>query len=95
MKKKAELNVIVPDALEPTFANSIRITHKDDEFSLMFVQTIPNTDQARAKAIISITPQHAKRLLKALKSNIKIYEGRYGKIKLVEEPEKPSDVEVA
>ena len=85
-QKMAELRVDVPNTLEPTFANNIIINHKDDEFCLTFIQTIPHANVAKAKAIIAITPQHAKRLLNALQENIKKYEGRFGEIKLPEVP---------
>lgn len=86
--KKKELNIRVPESLAPTFANMIAITHSDDEFSLRFVHRVHGTNRAEAKAIVSITPKHAKRLLKALKNNIQKYEKQFGKIDLPEEPER-------
>ena len=76
----------LPSTLEPTFANNIVINHKDDEFCLTFMQTIPNTNVAKVKAIVAITPPHAKRLLRALDENVKKYESRFGEIKLPEAP---------
>jgi len=85
-QKMPELRVDVPSTLEPTFANNIIINHKDDEFCLTFIQTIPQANVAKAKAIIAVTPQHAKRLLNALQANIKKYEDKFGEIKLPEVP---------
>jgi hypothetical protein len=39
------------------------------------------------KAIVSLTPQHTKRFLNALKDNIRKYEQTFGEIKLIEEKE--------
>lgn len=90
-----ELNVDIPQDVEPTYANLAQISHKDDEFTLNFLHRIPNTDQAKAKSIVTITPQHAKRLLKALKDNIQKYESKFGKIELPEEADESRDVEIA
>jgi hypothetical protein len=87
MKKKEqkEINVKIPSNLEPVYANSIRIDHKDDEFTLSFFQMVPMVNKGHMKAIVAITPQHAKRLLKALQDNIRKYEDRFGEIELPEE----------
>ncbi len=90
-----KINVKIPDKLEAQFANMIQIAHKDDEFCLTFIHGAPTLPLKTAKAIISITPSHAKRLLKELKLNIQKYEKKYGEIKLAEEPEKPSNEEIA
>ncbi|OKY77295.1 MAG: Hypothetical protein, DUF3467 family [Candidatus Methanohalarchaeum thermophilum] len=91
-----ELNVNIPEETQPTYANLVQISHKDDEFTLNFLHRIPNTNQANAKAIVSITPQHAKRLKRALEQNIQKYESKFGKIDLPEEEEKEHhDVEIA
>ncbi len=54
--------------------------------------------EAQGRAIVTITPQHAKRLLRALSANLKRYEATYGEIKLPEDGgarEESSNVEVA
>lgn len=61
--------------------------HSDDEFSLHFAQTLPGTNRAEAKAIVSLTPSHAKRLLKAIEREIHDFESKFGEIELPEEPE--------
>jgi hypothetical protein len=43
---------------------------------------------------VAITPQHAKRLLNALRANIQNYEGSYGEIKLPEALEVKSGTNV-
>ncbi|MDY6965592.1 MAG: DUF3467 domain-containing protein [Halobacteriota archaeon] len=85
---KTEINVEIPGNLQPVYSNSIQINHKDDEFTLSFVQMIPMTNKGHMKAVVAITPKHAKRLLRALQDNIKKYEGRFGEIELPEEKNK-------
>ncbi len=45
---------------------------------------MPNVPKAKVKARIVLTPQHAKRLLHALRDNVQKYTVQFGKI---EEPE--------
>jgi hypothetical protein len=47
---------------------------------------MPNVPKAKVKARIILTPQHAKRLLKALNENVSKYEHQYGTI---QDPEPP------
>ncbi len=100
MNKKAnvqQLSVKMPDTLEPVYSNMIRISHKDDEFTLTFLHRMPETNLAMGRAMVTITPQHAKRLLRALTANLQKYESTFGEIKLLEdtEPKENSNVEVA
>ncbi|PTD93888.1 DUF3467 domain-containing protein [archaeon SCG-AAA382B04] len=92
---KDKLNVNISEDVEPQYSNLVQISHKDDEFTLNFLHKIPNTKQARAKSIVTITPQHAKRLVKALTDNLQKYESKFGKIDLPEEAEESRDVEIA
>ncbi|KXA94514.1 hypothetical protein AKJ65_04185 [candidate division MSBL1 archaeon SCGC-AAA259E19] len=93
--KEQELQIKMPEGLSPVFSNAARVLHSDDEFSLHFAQTIPGTNRAEAKAIVSLTPSHAKRLLKAIEREIQDFESKFGEIELPEEPgskEKPDYV---
>lgn len=90
-----KINVNIPEDLDPVYSNMVQISHKDDEFTLNFVHRVPRTNQAKAKSIVSITPQHAKRLYKALENNIKKYESHFGNISLPEESDESRDVEIA
>ncbi|HOT07745.1 MAG: hypothetical protein A4E45_00659 [Methanosaeta sp. PtaB.Bin039] len=96
--KSTQLSVKIPEGLEPVYSNLISIRHSDDEVTLTFLHKIPETNMAVGRAIVAITPQHAKRLLNALKVNIQRYESVYGEIKLPEAPVMPKEdnnVEVA
>ena len=61
-----EIQVQMPPDLDPVYSNMIQIAFKDDEFTFLFLHQIPGTNQARAKAIVSISPRHAKSLLAVL-----------------------------
>ena len=45
---------------------------------------MPGAPKAKVKARLILTPQHAKRLLKALRDNIGKYESVHGEIKVPE-----------
>ncbi|HJJ48068.1 MAG TPA: DUF3467 domain-containing protein [Methanocorpusculum sp.] len=75
-----EINVQIPPALDPVYSNMIQIAFKDDEFTMMFLHQLPSVNQARAKAIVSISPQHAKKLLAALEKSVADYEAKFGSI---------------
>lgn len=75
-----EINVQIPPTLDPVYSNMIQIAFKDDEFTMMFLHQLPSVNQAKAKAIVSISPQHAKKLLAALEKSITDYEAKFGQI---------------
>ncbi len=81
------LNIELPeDVAEGIYSNLAIISHSNAEFVVDFIRLMPNVPKARVKSRIILTPQHAKRLLYALKDNIHKYEMQFGKI---EEPEHP------
>jgi hypothetical protein len=75
-----EIAVNIPQTLDPVYSNMIQIAYKDDEFTFVFLHQIPGVNQARAKAIVSITPQHAKNLLAVFTKTFSDYEAKFGKI---------------
>lgn len=72
------------DMAEGTYSNLAIITHSNAEFVLDFINLMPNSPKAKVKARIVQTPQHAKRLLKALAENVKKFEQLHGPIKDLE-----------
>jgi hypothetical protein len=50
---------------------------------------MPGTPKSKVKSRIILTPQHAKRLMKALTENISRYESANGSIKDIEEVQIP------
>jgi hypothetical protein len=75
-----EISVNIPPTLDPVYSNMIQIAYKDAEFTFMFLHQLPQVNQARAKAIVSITPSHAKNLLGVLTKTVADYESKFGKI---------------
>lgn len=72
-----ELNEEVADGI---YSNLAIITHSNAEFVLDFVRVMPGMPKARVKSRIVLTPQHAKRLLRALADNIEKYESVHGTV---------------
>lgn len=69
------------DIAEGTYSNLAIITHSQSEFVIDFVKIMPGIPKARVKSRILLTPQHAKRLARALAENINKFEQLNGKIK--------------
>jgi hypothetical protein len=83
--QEQQLNIELPENIsDGTYANLAIITHSFAEFVLDFVNVMPNVPKARVKARIVMTPQHTKRLMRALVENVKRFEAQYGPIKDME-----------
>ncbi|MBW3517699.1 DUF3467 domain-containing protein [Flavobacterium sp. NKUCC04_CG] len=70
---------------EGTYSNLAIINHSNTEFVVDFISVMPGVPKAKVKSRIILTPQHAKRLLKALEENIHRFEAANGEIKEVEQ----------
>lgn len=80
-----QLNIELSEEMaEGVYANLAIITHSNAEFVVDFVNVMPGTPKAKVKSRIILTPQHAKRFMKALSDNIKKYESANGSIQDVE-----------
>ncbi len=80
-KQAPQLNIELPEEVaEGIYSNLAIIAHSHSEFVLDFIRMMPNMPKAKVKARLILTPQHAKRLLRALADNVKKYEGQFGKI---------------
>lgn len=66
------------DIADGIYSNLAIISHSHSEFVLDFVRLMPNVPKAKVKSRIVLTPQHAKRLLKALHDNLNKYENQFG-----------------
>jgi hypothetical protein len=85
-----QLNIeISEDIAEGEYANLAIITHSHAEFVIDFVNVMPGTPNSKVKARIILTPQHAKRFMKALTENIARFEAANGTIKDLEEIQLP------
>ncbi|HIS10042.1 MAG TPA: DUF3467 domain-containing protein [Candidatus Avibacteroides excrementipullorum] len=68
-----------------TYSNLAMVAHSQSEFVLDFLRVVPGVKTARVHSRIIMTPEHAKRLLRALGENIKNYEHVNGEIRLPED----------
>jgi Protein of unknown function (DUF3467) len=74
---------------EGIYSNLAVISHSNAEFVVDFIRMMPNVPKARVKARIILTPQHAKRLLMALRENIQKYEKQFGQVEESDQPFPP------
>lgn len=76
-----QLNIeLSEEVAQGTYSNLAIITHSPSEFVLDFVRVVPGVPKAQVKSRIILTPDHAKRLMKALQDNLQKYESIYGTI---------------
>lgn len=74
-----EMNIeLSADVADGIYSNLAIISHSPNEFIIDFVSIMPGVPKARVKSRIILTPQNAKRLLKALENNIKTFEKTHG-----------------
>ncbi len=79
--KQNQISIDLPeDMADGVYANLAIISHSHSEFVLDFIRMLPNIPKARVKSRVIVTPEHAKRFLKALEDNIKKYEAQHGTI---------------
>jgi hypothetical protein len=85
-----QLNIeISEEVAEGDYANLAIITHSHAEFVIDFVNVMPGTPKSKVKSRIILTPQHAKRFMKALTENITRFEAMNGKIQDLEDVQIP------
>ena len=88
-KNPNQINIELSEEIaEGIYSNLAMIAHSNSEFVIDFIRLMPGVPKAKVKARIVITPEHAKRLLLALKDNIDKYEQTFGAIKKTEEAPK-------
>lgn len=80
-----QLNIELSEEMsDGIYANLAVITHSNAEFVIDFINVMPGSPKAKVKSRIILTPQHSKRLMKALTENVKKFEQVHGVIKDVE-----------
>jgi len=76
-----QINIeLAEEVAEGTYVNLAMIAHSNSEFVVDFIRVMPGLPKARVKSRVILTPEHAKRLLEALKDNIQKYEANFGNI---------------
>src|ERR1035437_5130369 len=82
-----QLNIELSEEIaEGIYSNLAIITRSNSEFVIDFIKMLPGVPKAKVKSRIVLTPQHAKRLMKALKDNISKFEQAHGAIKDTDMP---------
>jgi len=85
-----QLNIEISEEIaEGVYANLAIITHSHAEFVVDFVNVMPGTPKSKVKSRIILTPQHAKRFMKAMQDNIAKFESVNGPIKDLDEMQLP------
>lgn len=87
---EGKLNIeLTEEVAEGVYSNLAIISHSSSEFVLDFIKVLPGLPKAKVKSRIMMTPQHAKRLMKALQDNIMKFESQNGGIKESDGPQFP------
>ncbi|WP_395077844.1 DUF3467 domain-containing protein [Flavobacterium sp.] len=80
-QQQGQINIELDEnTAEGIYSNLAIINHSNTEFVLDFVNIMPGVPKAKVKSRIILTPQHAKRLVKAIAENIQRFESVNGKI---------------
>jgi hypothetical protein len=85
-QKQNQLNIEISEEIaDGIYSNFAILTHSHAEFVLDFIKIVPGAPKAKVKSRIIMTPQHAKRLMRALADNISKFEQNFGEIKDIEQ----------
>lgn len=88
--KQGQINIELDEKVaQGTYSNLAIINHSASEFVLDFVNIMPGIPKSKVKSRIILTPQHAKRLAKAIGENVKRFEKAHGEIKDYDKPPMP------
>jgi hypothetical protein len=86
-KKPKQINIELDEkTAEGTYSNLAIINHSASEFVIDFISMMPGAPKAKVKSRIVLTPQHAKKFLKALNDNVARFENAHGTIKDYDQP---------
>lgn len=89
-KRPNQLNIeIGEEVADGIYSNLAIITHSNSEFVLDFVRVMPGVPKAKVRSRILLTPQHAKRLMRALADNLRKFESVHGEIREADMPDVP------
>ncbi len=90
LQKKGQINIELDEKVaQGIYSNLAVINHSVSEFVVDFVTIMPGVPKSKVKSRIILTPQHAKRFLRALGDNVKRFENNHGEIKDFEQPTIP------
>ena len=72
--------IILPQDLEPSYANLVRIAHTPSEVMFDFARYLPSDPHAKVVSRVLVSPLSAKLMLNALTENLAKYEAQFGEI---------------
>jgi hypothetical protein len=76
-----QLNIELSEEIaEGVYSNLAIITHSQAEFVTDFIQMMPGMPKAKVRSRVVMSPQSAKRLMRALIENVQKYEQSHGMI---------------
>lgn len=82
-RKENQVNLELDENVaQGTYANLAVISHSTSEFVVDFIRMVPGVPKAKVKSRIILTPEHAKRLMRALQDNINKFESMHGEIQV-------------
>lgn len=88
--KQGQINIELDEKVaQGIYSNLAIINHSVSEFVIDYVSIMPGVPKSKVKSRIILTPQHAKRFLKALNENVKRFENSHGEIKDYDQPPMP------
>ncbi len=80
-QQQNQINIELSEEIaEGTYANLAVITHSTSEFVMDFIGLMPGMPKAKVKSRIIMTPEHAKKLMRALADNVAKFESVHGVI---------------
>ena len=81
-QEQKQINIELDEkTAEGIYSNLAIINHSVSEFVVDFISLMPGAPKAKVKSSIVLTPQHAKKFLKALNDNVNRFEKAHGVIK--------------
>jgi len=72
--------IIIPEGMEPVYANLARISHSPADIVIDFAHLLPGETTAHIRSRVVMTPLSAKLLLRALHENLARFEAAFGEI---------------
>lgn len=88
--KENQVNIeLTDDIANGIYSNLAIITHSNAEFVTDFIQMMPGMPKGKVRSRIIMTPQNAKRLMRALQENIGKFEQTFGVIDESNIPQMP------
>lgn len=89
-EKKNEVNIELSEEIATgVYSNLAIITHSPTEMVCDFIQMMPGMPKGKVRSRVIMTPQNAKRFMRALADNIAKFEQNFGTIEENDQPPMP------